>query len=113
MNFEPIIEKVFTVVISAAVGWLISAATKVSNTKLEKAIGELEKRVISPVVTRVERLETKADSFATRADVRELISDLKSSMEARQVELRVTMNGIFRELRDLRNRGWESSDDEN
>jgi hypothetical protein len=113
MNFEPIIEKVFTVVISAAVGWLISAATKVSNTKLEKAIGELEKRVISPVVARVERLETKADSFATRADVRELISDLKSSMEARQVELRVTMNGIFRELRDLRGRRWESSDDEN
>jgi hypothetical protein len=98
------LEKILTVLISAALGWLVSAATKVSNSKLEKTIGELEKRVISPLVTRVERLEVKAEGFATRGDVKELVADLKASVEARQVEIRGTMSGIFRELRDIRDR---------
>jgi hypothetical protein len=102
MSYELIWEKLFTVLISAAVGWLVSAATKVSNSKLEKTIAELEKRVISPLVTRLERLESKSEGFATRNDVKEIVTDLKSAMEARQVEIRGTMNGIFRELREIR-----------
>jgi RNA-binding protein YhbY len=102
MSYELIWEKLFTVLISAAVGWLVSAATKVSNSKLEKTIAELEKRVISPLVTRLERLEAKSEGFATRNDVKEIVRDLKSAMEARQVEIRGTMNGIFRELREIR-----------
>ena len=102
MSYEIVWEKVVTVLISAALGWLVSAATKVSNTKLEKTIAELEKRVISPLMTRLERLETKSESFATRHDVKEIVTDLKSAMEARQVEIRGTMNGIFREMKEIR-----------
>ena len=101
MSYEMIIEKVFTVLISAALGWLISAATKVSNTRLEKVISELEQRVISPILKRVERLETKSEGFATRSDVKEIVMDLRSAMEARQVEIRGTMSEIYRELREI------------
>lgn len=104
MNTDPILEKILTVVISASVGWLISSVTKVSNKSLEKTIGDLEKRVITPIISRVERLETKAEGFVTRGEVKELISDLKSSMESRQVEIRGTLKGIYRELQ-LRNDG--------
>ena len=110
MSYELIWEKLFTVLISAAVGWLVSAATKVSNSKLEKTIAELEKRVISPLVTRLERLESKAEGFATRNDVKEIVTDLKSAMEARQVEIRGTMSGIFRELREIREGERERSE---
>jgi hypothetical protein len=95
-------EKILTVLISAALGWMISAATKVSNKSLEKTIGDLEKRVITPLVSRVERLETKAESFVTRGEVKELIGDLKNSVESRQVEIRSTLKVIYRELQ-LRN----------
>jgi RNA-binding protein YhbY len=101
MSYEMIIEKVFTVLISAALGWLISAATKVSNTRLEKVITELEQRVISPILKRVERLEAKSEGFATRSDVKEIVMDLRSAMEARQVEIRGTMSEIYKELREM------------
>jgi hypothetical protein len=112
MSVEVFIEKLFTVVISAGVGWLVSAATKVSNSKLEKTISELEKRVISPVVLRVERLEAKAEGFVTRNEMKEVVAELKSSIESRQVEIRGTIKGIFSELRDLRERRGVYSHDE-
>lgn len=108
MSYETILEKVFTVAISGSLGWLISAATKVSNSKLEKAIGDLERRVILPIVTRVERLESKADSFATRSDVKEIVLDLKTAMNASHQEIRSTIKGLFRELRGMRDRRSES-----
>jgi hypothetical protein len=112
MSVEVFIEKLFTVVISAGVGWLVSAATKVSNSKLEKTISELEKRVISPVVLRVERLEAKAEGFVTRNEMKEVVAELKSSIESRQVEIRGTIKGIFAELRELRERRGVYSHDE-
>src|SRR3954466_11340580 len=98
------LEKLLTVILSAATGWLISAATKVSNAKLENTISELEKRVISPLVTKLDRLELKSEFFITRSDVKELVTELKANVEARHLEIRRSMNGIFRELRDLRDR---------
>jgi hypothetical protein len=110
MTGDTLIDKFITVIVSSTVGWLIASATKVSNAKLNDTMEQLEKRVLMPLVERMQKLEQKADSFVSRSEVKELIGDLKSSVrdsfsdlkgstEARQLEMRSILTDMARQIR--------------
>jgi hypothetical protein len=102
MMMNDLVKTAITVIVSAAVGWLLSSLTKVSSQQLGKTIDELEKRVLTPLTVRVEKLETKAEHFVSRHEVKELIGDLKTGLDSRQIEIRATLNNLYRAVRNIK-----------
>jgi hypothetical protein len=101
MTGDNLLDKFLTVVISAGVGFLISSVTKVSNSQLNKTIAELEKRVVTPIVERVNKLEIKADGYVTRMEVKEQISELRTSVKDQISDLKTTMDSRLVEVRGM------------
>jgi len=106
MTTEKVLEITVPALLALILGWLISSYKKASHEDLEalrkdleQGQQEFEKRVVNPLSDRTKSLESRAETFATRAELRESVLDLKGLIAGYRLEVKEGLNDLRADLR--------------
>ncbi len=113
MTIEHIFQIALAVFGTAIATWVLSSFTKASKKDLDEAykeferqtqqvkeqIAEFERRVVNPLVIRLERVELRSEGYVTRAELKESIHDLKELINAGQERIKGDLKTLFFEVR--------------
>ncbi len=91
------VDKALVAIISIALGFMISAARKISPTQL----AEFERRAVEPICERLEKIESKVENFCTRGELKETVQRMEHQVEQNRRENREHFQSIYSKLQKM------------
>lgn len=98
MAWEEVLKTVVVALVSAALGFMFSAARKISPRQL----AEFEARAVEPICERLEKIENKVETFCTRGEMKETVQRIEYQVERNRQENREHFQAIYGELKQRR-----------